>query len=134
VTRWTKRWQAKWKALKADRPGTRFEAAYERQRKQDAGRSKVVLWLRPAFAIVSFAIGVVLAFIPGPAVVFFALSAALVAMQSLRVARLLDRAEVWSRNHWTKLRARWRRSRSDGPHRKRRAATAHAAARRPSGK
>jgi hypothetical protein len=55
-------------------------------------------------ALLSFAIGVVLAFIPGPAVVFFALSATLLATQSLRVARILDRTEVWLRSQRAKLR------------------------------
>jgi hypothetical protein len=135
VKRWKKRWQERWKALKAAEPGTRFEAAYERQHQKDKERSKLVRWLRPFFAVISFAIGVVLAFIPGPAVVFFALSAALIATQSRPVARFLDRAELWSRHHWTKLRARWRRFRSERPRKTRRATTAHAAAaKRPNGK
>jgi hypothetical protein len=43
---------------------------------------------------VAFALGVVLAFIPGPAVLFFALAAVLVATQSRWLAERLDRAEV----------------------------------------
>jgi hypothetical protein len=110
VPRWKERWQKNWNALKRAQPGTRFEAAYDRQRKHDQGRSKLVRWVRPVLALVSFAVGVVLAFIPGPAVVFFALSAALVATQSLRVARFLDRAEIWLRDRW----GRFRRRRSSG--------------------
>ena len=49
-------------------------------------------------AVVSLAVGVVLAFVPGPAVVFFALTAALLAAQSAWLARRLDAAEIWVRH------------------------------------
>ena len=71
--------------------GERFIEFNRRFRTQTPG------WARPFFvilALLSFAIGVVLAFIPGPAVVFFALTGALFAGQSERLARKLDRAEV----------------------------------------
>ena len=54
-----------------------------------------------------FAVGVVLAFIPGPAVVFFGLTAALSATQSRWVAERLDHAELYLRALWK----RWFRSR-----------------------
>lgn len=50
-----------------------------------------------ALAAVSFVVGVVLAFVPGPAVVFFALTAALLAAQSTWIARHLDAGEMWLR-------------------------------------
>jgi hypothetical protein len=49
---------------------------------------------------------VVLVFIPGPAVVFFALTAALLGAQSRWVARQLDAAETGGRKWLRKLRAK----------------------------
>ncbi|MGH7335962.1 MAG: PGPGW domain-containing protein, partial [Myxococcota bacterium] len=57
-------------------------------------------------AIVCFAAGVVLVFIPGPAVLFFALGGALLATQSLWVARALDAIEVRGRKTLDSIRRR----------------------------
>jgi len=57
-------------------------------------------------AVVSLAVGIVLAFIPGPAVLFFALSAALLGAQSRWVARRLDAAETAARRFWRAWRAK----------------------------
>jgi len=57
-------------------------------------------------AVASLAIGIVLAFIPGPAILFFALCAALLGAQSRWVARRLDRAEVSTRKLIAAFRAR----------------------------
>lgn len=107
----------KWHELKVLPPGTRFEAFHEEQRHQP-------LWVKVAFlggALVSFVIGVILAFIPGPAVVFFALTGALLATQSMWVARLLDRGEVKGRKLLERFKA-WRKRRRE--ERRRRQATA----------
>lgn len=93
--------------LKRHEPGERFGAFYREQHHQPVW-VKVVLF---ALAFVAFAIGVVLAFIPGPAVVFFALSLALLSVQSRFVARMLDRAEVRGRKILASLRAWWRHRR-----------------------
>jgi hypothetical protein len=81
-------------------PGVRFIEFNRRFRVETPS------WARPFFillAVLSFAIGVILAFIPGPAVVFFALTGALLAGQSERLAKKLDRAEVgfreWLESH-----------------------------------
>lgn len=112
-SRWKKQWNENWQALKASKPGKRFQEARDRQREKDRSRSALARWMRPIFAVLAFAVGVVLAFIPGPAVVFFALSAVLFATQSQTIAKALDRFELWARRVWTKLR------KSSGPgHRK----------------
>jgi hypothetical protein len=77
--------------LREAAPGRRFTEFNQRMRRDSPS------WIRPFYlgaAIVSFVIGVVLAFIPGPAILFFALAAALVAAQSSWLAERLDRAEV----------------------------------------
>ncbi len=62
-------------------------------------------------AVVALAIAVVLTVFPGPAIVFYALAGALVATQSMRVARLLDRGEVATRGLMLQLRRKWRAAR-----------------------
>lgn len=88
-------------------PGERFGAFHREQRKKP-------FWVKLAFfalAFVSTAVGVVLAFIPGPAILFFMLSGALLSTQSRFVAEKLDKGEVWGRRAFASVRAWWRRKR-----------------------
>jgi hypothetical protein len=103
-------WMRKeWRAVRDAEPGQRFEKHYRRTHDVPGARKYAVLyWLA---AVVTFAIGVVLVFIPGPAILFFLITAALVATQALWLARKLDRAEVklraWGRGfkEWWQRRA-----------------------------
>ena len=68
--------------------------------------------VQAGLALVLFAIGVILVFIPGPAILFFALSGAMVASESRLAARGLDWTELklrvlfaWGTRHWKKLHA-----------------------------
>ncbi len=97
-----------WQELKKLPPGERFQTFHRERQKKSA-------WVKVAYAVASvvlFAAGVVFAFIPGPAVVFFALCAALLAAQSAWVARLLDRGEVKGRQLANSVRDAWRRWRA----------------------
>jgi hypothetical protein len=108
-------WRAQWNEFKHWPPGERFEKFHQKHR--DNGSR----WARPLFllgAFVSFAIGFVLVFIPGPAIVFFALTAALLATQSSWVAGHLDRAELQVRRT-----LRWLRAKRDRRRARRRRAT-----------
>jgi hypothetical protein len=67
-----RRLKAAWKRFEEREPGTRFEALYDEHK----GRSPVVKVAFVGIALPSFAAGVVFAFIPGPAILFFALSGA----------------------------------------------------------
>jgi len=65
-----------------------------------------------ALAAIAAAVGLVLVFMPGPAILFFVIAASLVATESLFVARLLDWTEVrlrkllgWAVERWRKLSA-----------------------------
>jgi len=94
----------RWRELKQCEPGERFEKFYLAQQHRSH-------WVKVAYVAVAIAllpIGVLFAFIPGPAVLFFALSAALFATQSLWLARRLDRGEVALRNAWLAARGWWR--------------------------
>lgn len=79
-----------WNALRSDPPGQRFRRHYER-RQQEADRSGDSRRYLVASGLIL--VGIVLIFIPGPAVVFFALAGALLAEVSLPAARTLDWAE-----------------------------------------
>jgi hypothetical protein len=93
--------RAEWHDFEKAKPGTRFQAFHHKQ------QENMPAWARPVYiggAIVSLGVGVVLAFIPGPAVLFFALSAGFLATQSEGLAKRLDRAEVGARKLWARLR------------------------------
>jgi hypothetical protein len=94
----------RWRELKEHAPGERFENFHNAEQR----RSR---WVKFAYLATAFAllpIGVLFAFIPGPAVLFFALSAALFATQSLWLARRLDRGELALRSAWLTFRSWWR--------------------------
>lgn len=96
--------KARWGELKHYAPGERFERFYEAQ--QHRSRWVHIAYIAGAVALIP--VGVLFAFIPGPAVLFFALSAALFATQSIWLARQLDRAELALRKAWHHVRAWWR--------------------------
>lgn len=91
--------KAEWQRLKHTRPGRRFCSFYQRHGERWPGWARVLLILAAA---ISFAIGFILVFIPGPAILFFAITAALLAAQSRPVARQLDRAEILAHRYWQK--------------------------------
>ena len=97
--------RSQWRDLRSYSPGERFEKFREAHRDESVPAKIAYVGL----SLVAFAIGVVLVFIPGPAVVFFALSAALTATQSLWAARKLDQAELLLRRAAGAVRSWWRR-------------------------
>jgi len=89
-----------WRALKSSRPGHRFQDRHKRIKNSGDENGVGARVRRLVIAVVSFVIGAVLTVIPGPAVVFFLITAALLASESLRLARWLDIGEVWGRKAW----------------------------------
>jgi hypothetical protein len=100
---------SEWKMLRRGRPGHRFQDRYESSRRTKNRRSMVGRIIRLVLALAALAIGVVLMFIPGPAIVFFFLAGSLLAAESRAVARLLDWSEVKLRKVASWLRAKWRK-------------------------
>jgi hypothetical protein len=98
------RLKASWKRFKQREPGERFQAFHRRQKDRPPAVKAAFL----AIAMLSLAAGVVLTLIPGPAILFFALSGALLATQSLWIARWLDKGEIWGRKTASSLRSWWR--------------------------
>lgn len=97
-----------WQEFRGGKPGRRFQDRYKRSQQHSQGRAWYRRWLELLAALVCFAIGVVLVFVPGPAVLFFAVGAVLLADQSKAIARTLDWIEVRLRRgaraawHWWK--------------------------------
>ena len=92
----------RWSEFKALPAGERFQAVHAKQSGGPTWVKAVVV----AAAVLAFAIGIVLMFIPGPAIAFFGLAGALIATESAWVARTLDRGEVAARNLATRFRRR----------------------------
>ena len=91
-----------WRELRAAPPGERFELAYSANRK--AGKRG---WKRGAAILagaVLVALGLFMLVAPGPGILVLILGAALVAGESLPMARFLDRAELRIRRTISTLR------------------------------
>jgi hypothetical protein len=102
-----KKFKAELRELKGYPPGERFSRFYERHRQSQSG------WIKPLLliaALLSLVVGVILVFIPGPAILFFAITAALLATQNHWVARHCDRAELAIRKLLRSLRHKRRRA------------------------
>ncbi|MDB6093895.1 MAG: hypothetical protein JWM32_1457 [Verrucomicrobia bacterium] len=91
-------------------PGRRFQNKYEAAHRKGREISLVGRMIRFGLAIIAFALGVVFAFIPGPAFVFFALAGGLLATESRCVAKGLDWTELklramfrWLKQYWKDL-------------------------------
>lgn len=88
-------------------PGRRFQTRFDHRSRKD--RSVLGRVVNIGLAIASFAVGVVLIVLPGPAILFFLIGATLLAQESRGIAALLDRLELtlraalgWSRRAWGK--------------------------------
>jgi hypothetical protein len=101
--------KSEWRTLRCGPPGRRFQEHYDASHGTANRRTIVGRVVRMFIAIASIAIGVVLMFIPGPAILFFLIAGGLLAAESRYVARGLDCSEVQLRRfaHW--LIVRWRR-------------------------
>ena len=105
--------KAEWLEFKHWPAGRRFCLYYEKHKKRDSNLARFLVLFG---ALVSFVVGVILVFIPGPAILFFAITAALIATQSRPLARYLDGTELWCRRRIASYRRR--RARPAGNSRK----------------
>lgn len=103
------RLHTQWRQMKASRPGHRFRDRYDRHKKSSNAPKTVWLVVRILAAVLLLLVGGVFMFIPGPAVVFFFFAGALLATDSLPVAKLLDWTEVQARKIGSKVRRLWRK-------------------------
>ena len=101
---------SEWTILRRGKPGHRFQERYDAARRTRSKRTVAGRVVRLVIAFVALAIGVVLVFIPGPAILFFFVAGSMLAAESRRVARALDWTEVqlrklarWVKLHWDSL-------------------------------
>jgi hypothetical protein len=101
------RFKSQLSALKRSKPGHRFQDRYERN--QASRNTLKLLWriVRVAVAAVFVALGVIFMFIPGPAIVFYAIAGALLSTDSRPVAKALDWIEVHARRIGRRIAAKW---------------------------
>lgn len=97
-----------WKKFLSVPAGTRFRSRYETHRHKQGGLLRKVLIIALGSLVVL--LGIVLMVLPGPGVLVALLGAALIAEESLFVARALDRIDLWARGPIRRWR-RWRASR-----------------------
>jgi hypothetical protein len=102
--------KAEWRMLRRGKPGQRFQDRYDSGHHGGNSQSMTGRIVRIVIAVVCVAIGVVLMFIPGPAILFFLIAGGLLAAESRHVARALDWSEVrlrklasWAKARWKKL-------------------------------
>ena len=100
---------SEWKTLKRGRPGHRFEDRYVALRRTKNRRTLIGRIARLVLAVAALAVGIVLMFIPGPAILFFLLAGGLLAAESRGVARGLDWSEVRIRRIAKWVLIRWRK-------------------------
>lgn len=86
-----------WHCFREDRPGKRFANHHERAHRSPSKAKRVA---RIAVGALLLAGGVAMLFIPGPGLLVMLFGVALFAGESKRLASLLDRAEVWTRDWW----------------------------------
>jgi hypothetical protein len=81
-----------WKHLTADPPGKRFQLRYERRKRYRRTPLARVMWT--ALAIFLILLGLVFIPMPGPGIVVMIFGCALLAEESLYVAKFCDAVEV----------------------------------------
>jgi hypothetical protein len=102
-----KRFKSKWLRLWHSKPGRRFQNYYRRTHRQKNSNEMAPRIGRFVVAGICFVVGLFLILFPVIYVPFFVLSAAMLASESPRFARILDHGEAWSRAHWAQTQQRF---------------------------
>jgi hypothetical protein len=92
----------RWRRLKAGEPGARFQRQYRENR--ETRKSALQRWGSVAAGVGLILVGVVGLVVPGPGILFIAAGGAVLARESLAVARTLDWVEVRGRRLWQRVR------------------------------
>lgn len=92
-----------WRLLINTQPGMRFKERYFRLKQQPDRRSSFIRFLHILSGLVIIFIGIVFWFIPGPGWAMIFIGAAILARESLIIARILDWLEVLLRNIYNKV-------------------------------
>jgi hypothetical protein len=93
----------RWQTFRNDPPGTRFQERYRRHRAhRQSAAARLAIFVG---GVVLLAAGVFFMLVPGPGIPIAAAGAAMMASESLRVARALDWLELRARRIWRSVRA-----------------------------
>jgi len=92
----------RWERLKAGQPGARFQRQYRENR--ESRKSGLQRWGLVAAGAGLMLVGIIGLFVPGPGTLFIAVGGAVLARESLAVARALDWVEVRGRRLWRRVR------------------------------
>ena len=101
------RTKSSWLHLWYGVPGTRFQDFHRRVQLSNSGNELATRIARLLMAFVFFAIAACLLIFPLVHVPFFLASAALIAAESPRLARAMDRGEAWTRASWNDMLSRY---------------------------
>jgi hypothetical protein len=104
------RLRQKWREFRSRPPGRRFQEGFARRQRTRKSAPAYKRWLRVGLAICLLLIGVVLTFIPGPAILFFVLGAGILSEQWLGLARALDWLEMKGRKAYQGVKRWWKRA------------------------
>lgn len=99
---------SRWQKFHHGTPGRRFRDRYQANRRKIRSYPWIGRLVRTALAVAALAIGVVLMFIPGPAILFFFIAGTLLAADSLAIARILDVLELRLRKIWKWIVRHWK--------------------------
>jgi hypothetical protein len=101
------RFRRKWLRLWLSKPGKRFQNYYRRTHRRKGCNETAPRIGRLVIAGVCFVAGLCLVLFPLIYVPFFLMSAAMLAAESHRFARMLDDGEAWSRACWAQTQQRF---------------------------
>ncbi len=101
---WLKR---HWAHATEGRPGHRFQDRYEHAKETRAQRGVWKRVLKIAGGVLALLIGLIEIVFPGPAFVFIIVGGAMLATESLRVARAMDWSEIRIRRVVSYVRRKW---------------------------
>lgn len=105
--------RGEWRHFRAGSAGKRFVERYERRRRTRGVHPPWLSALNIGGGILLICIGLVLAVMPGPAILFYALGGALIASESRWVAHRFDRVESCCNRQWHRFRRRCRNRSKD---------------------
>ena len=100
--------QQSWRHFKHAPPGKRFILHYREH--QAGSRSKAASVVYVLLGVVLVVAGLIQLVVPGPGILVVALGAALVAQESEKASRALDRFELWVRTQVDRFRQWWKRA------------------------
>lgn len=95
------RLQARWARFTRERPGQRFEKRYRLARQRHHSRWRAAAIVAGGVGLVL--LGIVMLVAPGPGLLAIVAGGALLAQQSLKLARGMDKAEVGIRRVWDRF-------------------------------